>query len=80
MSPKTVYLVGMILPKYGRSESSWRVIGIFDDGHTALKACTTIHHFIGPLPLNQPLDLDASAWPGVYYPLAEAEVATRELA
>jgi hypothetical protein len=62
-----LWCVGKIDSEFG----DWQLMGIFDDEKTAVAACTTAYHFVGPETLNVLLPDERMSWPGAYYPLVE---------
>jgi hypothetical protein len=65
--PLAVYVVGEYLEEARGGGMAWRFIGVFADHDSALAACASVAHFIGPAKLGEPHD--PAGWPGMYYPL-----------
>jgi len=60
-----VFVVG----QYCGPKTLWKIIGVFDTEKAAIAACSTPHHFIGPVDLNKIFyRADGETWPGCFYP------------
>lgn len=60
----------------GRSnESSWELLGIYDNEKTALQRIKTHNDFIGPVELNQDLPNEIVDWPNLLFPIEAQEPA-----
>jgi hypothetical protein len=65
-----VWIVGQVIEHDSNegSESFWRLLGIFTDRALAERNCSLTNHFIGPVQINQLVDLSAD-WPRAVFPL-----------
>ena len=52
----------------GAQCNHWVIQGVFSSEQLAIKACVSLHHFIGPIILDGPGSEEDIPWPGAYYP------------
>jgi hypothetical protein len=71
-----MYLVGKVT---NHKPLEWELIGVFDTGSAARRACRTVHYFVWPVVLNEMSPDETIPWSDAYYPLQqEAIVAGKE--
>ena len=51
------------------TDTSWEVIGIFDNQEEAESQCMSEWDFVGPLVLNECYGNDIVDWPDLYFPI-----------
>lgn len=51
----------------------WTFVGVFDSEESAIEACKSECHFVGPAVINEAIDEEGleTCWQGIWYPLSE---------
>lgn len=65
-----VWIVGK---KTGALPDQWEFQGVFDSELSAIDACNSESHFVGPATLNQVIEDSSEQWPGAYFPLEKPQ-------
>jgi len=60
----TVWVVG----KHCGQNAPWEIQGVYTDEQRAVRTCTEMNFFVGPMELDTPLPIESVEWPGCYYP------------
>ena len=68
MPNRMVYIVGEVDEV---NLKAWDVVGVFTSEARAVEACSSEHHFVGPMRLNVIWSEPACEWAGLWYPLRE---------
>lgn len=62
-----VFVVGKYIHEHS-SGAVWELQGVFSSAENADEACTSTHHFYGPVVLDKRLPEETVDWPGCIYP------------
>lgn len=65
MKTVNLWVVGESLESH---DDAWAFVGVFDSRQSAIDACTTERHFVGPAEVNVRLPDGVQEWTGGFYP------------
>jgi hypothetical protein len=66
---RRVFIAG----KINAAAPGWEFVGAFTSRAQAIRACTTKDHFVGPVAPNRTEPPEPQPWPGLIFPLLDAE-------